>query len=203
MADIDIKELKSYVDDMRSQKSESISRESINNRLKTVLEDYTDGTTGMSEEDKKKYEQDIYAKYKTGKKLSTREMSYLARTNPELYMHARRIQLMRNVLEEKLKHCHSKQQADKLIEEAHSMVNDNDPDKQILHAAYDDVMHEFKKSGRYGQLPDKTDEDEGMVITFSYVSWETYYYEYYNEYNYEATAELTSLDASASFEEVV
>lgn len=200
---MDINELKSRVDNMKNAKAERVSKSSVNNMIKNMLEDYTDGTVGMNENEKKEFEQSIYTKYKAGKKLTSKEMSYLARTNPDMYMHARRVQLMRELLEERLKHCKSKQEVDQLMDKAHSLVNDDDPDKTVLHSAYDDVLHEFKKSGKYSKLPDKAEKDTESKVSFSYVSWEIYYSQDSIDNNYVASAELAPADSVTSFEKVV
>lgn len=202
-SNIDVVGLKSYVENIREQKSESTSTSAVNIIMKKMLEEHSEGITEMNEEQKKQFEQNIYAKYEAGKKLSTREMSYLARHNPELYVHARRVQLMRNILEERLKHCRSKREADELFDKAHLLIGDNDPDKLVLHKAYDDVEKEFRKSGKYSSLPDKPEENETYTIALSYITWEQFIELSDVDYNYSENAELSPADSASSFEQTV
>ncbi len=109
---------------------------------------------GMTEEEKETYLARIQAKLKNGKKLTPEEMRFLQAEHPDLYMQAARVQAMRDGLESRLKVCHSKQEAQTMYANALDSVSDEDPMKEYIVAAYQDVMKEFEKSEEYKDLPD-------------------------------------------------
>lgn len=77
---------------------------------------------------------------------------------PDEYQHALRIQKMAEMLENQLKHAKSKQEADGYIAAAVSGIPDDDPDKECLVAAFNEISKEFHHSSAYHRLPD-TPED--------------------------------------------
>lgn len=99
---------------------------------------------GTTDEEKEQYLSQIIAKLKSGKKLSAEEMRFLQSENPVLYQQAARVQSMRDSLETRLKHCNSKNEAAEIFSTAVSSVSDDDPMKEYVIAAYQDVMKEFK-----------------------------------------------------------
>lgn len=116
---------------------------------------------GMSEEEKEKRLRKIEQKLKNGKKLTAEEMSFIQRYYPEKYPAIKRIQVMRESLEERLEHASSKEEVQDIYALAVGMVSDKDPYKQEVLSAYQDVLQEFKKSSAYQKLPQKK-EDEKM-----------------------------------------
>ncbi len=115
---------------------------------------------GMSEEEKASYLAKIMAKLKSGKRLTAEEMRFLQAENPILYQQAARIQAMRESLETRLQHCTSKEEAEAVYASALSSVAKDDPLKEYLIAAYDDVYKEFRDSDGYQSLPQKDPEEE-------------------------------------------
>ena len=113
---------------------------------------------GRRGESKEQYEARIYAKVQMGKELTAEEMSFLARTNPVLYQKALRMQAMRKMLENQLKACKSKEEAQEVFSRAVSGISDKDPDKAMLVAALKDVFMEFTKSDAYKKLPEKKED---------------------------------------------
>lgn len=113
---------------------------------------------GMTEEEKASYFAKIMAKLKSGKKLTAEEMRFLQAENPILYQQAARIQTMRDSLETRLKHCSSKEEAATIYTDAMSSIAKDDPMKEYIVAAYDDVYQEFRKTDEYQALPE-TEED--------------------------------------------
>ena len=113
---------------------------------------------GMSEEEKKKRLRKIEQKLKNGKKLTAEEMSFIQRYYPEKYPAIKRIQVMRESLEEKLEHASSKEEVQELYMLAVGMVSDKDPYQEEILSAYQYVIKEFKKSSAYKKLPQKTEE---------------------------------------------
>ena len=71
-----------------------------------------------------------------------------------------RVQIQRQALEERIKHCHSKEEVQDVYSEAMFHISDDDPAKQMLYAAYDDVLKEFKKTSDYQELPETKEDAE-------------------------------------------
>lgn len=115
---------------------------------------------GMTEEEKQRYLAKIMAKLKSGKKLSSEEMRFLQAEDPQLYQQAARVQTMRDSLETRLANCTSKEEAETIYSSAVSIIGDDDPMKEYIIAAYDDVMKEFKKSDAYQGLPTTEEENK-------------------------------------------
>lgn len=120
--------------------------------------EYLDPTAGLSEEQKKAYEEQIMRKLRSGKKLTPEELNYLRVKNPQMYVQAARVQAMRENLKNQLENCHSKEEVEKVYGDAMSMVSKEDPMREALIAAYDDVTTEFKKTDKYQALPAKEED---------------------------------------------
>ena len=126
--------------------------------LRVAVQDYLDPTAGMTDAQRERFIKKIYAKIQSGKKLTQDELAYLRKYDPVTYMKVARIQAQREALEEQLKCCKSKEEAQELYTDAVSRIPEDDPARAELLAAYDDAYGEFKKSDDYGSLPQK-DED--------------------------------------------
>jgi len=113
---------------------------------------------GMSEEEKERRLKKIEQKLKNGKKLTAEEMSFILRYYPEKYPEIKRIQVMRESLEEKLEHASSKEEVEDIYGLAVGMVSDKDPYQEEILSAYRDVLEEFKKSSAYKKLPQKKED---------------------------------------------
>lgn len=122
------------------------------------LMDRIQGTDFDSEEERAKYQAKIEQKIKSGAKLSQKEMNYLRRYNPYMYQQMVRVQQKREALKEQLKHCKTKEEAQRVIGAAFSSISDKDPVKEAMVAAVNNVSEQFRKSDAYKKLPD-TDED--------------------------------------------
>ncbi|NLL77744.1 MAG: hypothetical protein GX235_10955 [Clostridiales bacterium] len=118
------------------------------------------GGTVKSEGEKERYAARIYAKIRSGQKLTSEELNFLARTDPVMYSKALRAQLMRKSLEERLHACRSKQEAESVYQTAVSGVSEKDPDREIIVAALADAYKEFRESDEYKRLPEKTEEED-------------------------------------------
>ena len=138
--------------------AETIGKKTDGFNIESVIMDYLDPTAGLSEEEKKAYEERIQQKLKSGKKLTSEEMNYLRVKNPQMYMQAARVQAMRENLEKQLQSCRSKEEVEKVYAGAVSMVGKEEPMKEAIIAAYDDAVKEFKKTDAYQALP-ATEED--------------------------------------------
>ena len=84
---------------------------SIGLQLKEAVDSIFDPTTGMSEEEKKKFVQKLYRKLESGKKLSADEMQYLRKNDPVTYAKAAKVQVLRESLKKQLKSATSKEKA--------------------------------------------------------------------------------------------
>ena len=96
-----------------------------------------------------------------GKKLTAQEMEFLRMNYPDEYQHALRIQKMAEMLENQLKHAKSKQEADGYIAAALNGIPDDDPDKECLVAAFNEISKEFHHSSAYHRLVKKQRKNNG------------------------------------------
>lgn len=132
--------------------------------LKQELEGLNDPFPDMTEEDHSAYQQKLAAKIKSGKKLTSQEMSYLRMRCPALYQMARRVEYKRMKLEQKLKQASSKQEVEEIYNEMVGAVSEKDPDKEAILNAYRDVYEEFKKTKEYAALPETEREAEAEKL---------------------------------------
>jgi hypothetical protein len=122
------------------------------------IEKLVDSSDGMSDKDKEKMNARIYAKLKSGKKLSSKEEQYLRSTNPQMYVQYQRIRTMSDCMENRLKHARSKEEANEIITSTISSVSDKDPYKQYMVAALNETAKDFRNSDAYTKLPNKKDD---------------------------------------------
>lgn len=127
------------------------------NIWKSIIEELTDPSSGMSEDEVKKYEAKIMAKLKSGKKLTDKEMEFLRIHSPELYRSALRVKHSKEQLEQQLKNCHSKEEVARL---PIMNVSSKDPDSEYIVAGLNETMRQFKKSSAYARLPQKTNTEQ-------------------------------------------
>lgn len=139
--------------------------ESDSFNIESIMLGYLDPTEGLSEEEKQAYEAKIMQKLRSGKKLTSEEMNYLRVKNPQLYAQAARVQAMRENLKKQLENCRSKEEVEKVYGNSVSMVSKNDPMKEAIVAAYDDVMKEFKKTDKYQALPQKEEDADEKTVS--------------------------------------
>lgn len=112
---------------------------------------------GMTDKEKEEYMSSIMRKLQSGKRLTAEEMRFLQSENPQLYQQVARVEKMRDSLEQQLKNCNSKQEVNQVYARSVSMVGDEDPMKQYIIAAYNDVKEEFQQTDEYKNLPEKTE----------------------------------------------
>lgn len=151
---------KKYRKDDAENEDESakIDTLSIGLQLKEAVDAIFDPTTGMSEEEKKKFVQKLYHKLESGKKLSADEMQYLRKNDPVTYAKAAKVQVLRESLKKQLKSATSKEKAADIYTQAMSRISEDDPARKEIMAAYDDVYKEFRKSDEYKALPNTEKE---------------------------------------------
>lgn len=131
-------------------------QQGLRNYVNQIL--YSGKSKDMSEEEKEERMRKIEQKLKNGKKLTAEEMRFVQCYYPEKYPYIKRIQVMREHLEERLKHASSKEEVQDIYALAVGMVSDKDPYKEEMLSAYQDVMQEFRKSSAYQKLPQKSEE---------------------------------------------
>ena len=149
-----------------SLQSKSVS--TADNTLLQYMQKVTQGTNNTDTEDKKQQKlQHIVNKLKHGKKLTAQEMEFLRMNYPDEYQHALRIQEMAEMLENQLKHAKSKQEANGYIAAAVSGISDDDPDKECLVAAFNEISKEFHHSSAYHRLPDTPEDVKKQMSVYS------------------------------------
>jgi hypothetical protein len=149
--------------------------EQIYDKIKESMKDIFDPLRGMSDKEKTDYEERISQKIKNGEKLSGEEMRYIQLKNPDLYAMVLRIQMQRQALENKLKNCRSKEEVKEAYEFSVSHIAKDDPAREPLQAAYNNVTKEFKKTSQYRNLPERRedgDKKEKIPVTQEYKSGE-------------------------------
>jgi len=100
----------------------------------------------------------IRAKVKRGKKLSSKEETYLKTHDPELYLQYMRIRKMTKCLENQLKNANSKEEVNDIIYQFMNSVPDKDPYKDAIINALEEVVKEFKNSDAFQKLPATSDD---------------------------------------------
>ncbi len=123
-----------------------------------LISDLVSPACGMTEEEKQAYLAKIRAKLERGEKLTAEEMRFLQAEDPVLYQQAARVMAMREALENQLKQCTSKEQAQNVYSAAVYSVSKDDPMKTCIIAAYNNVMKEYMESDEYKSLPDTEKE---------------------------------------------
>ncbi len=113
---------------------------------------------GLRGETKEAYAARVYAKARSGQKLTADEMSFLARTNPELYQKVLRAQRIRKEMESRLKSCRSKQEAQEVFSAFVGSISEKDPDRDMIIQALNQAFREFQESGEYQRLPETEEE---------------------------------------------
>lgn len=138
--------------------STALDTATIGLQLKEAVDSIFDPTTGMTEEQKKKFVEKLYRKLETGKKLTADEMQYLRMNDPVTYAKAARVQAMREAFKKQLENAKSKEEAADMYLTNMSRIGEDDPAKKELQAAYEDVYSEFRKMNAYKKLPDTRKE---------------------------------------------
>ena len=138
--------------------NESKSGQYVSNQLTHVVRRLKEQSTMANKEDDSKMMEKIQAKIKSGKRLTSKEETYLKEHNPELYQQYLRIRRMAEALEHQLEKADSKEEVNDIIFHALNGISDKDPYKAAIVAAMDEVIKDFKKSDGYKNLPDKKED---------------------------------------------
>lgn len=125
-------------------------KENMNDMIKKSLEEAYE----YSEEEKQQLSASISTKLKSGAKLTQKELAYLQKYDPMLYVKIKMLQKKREILEQKLKNCKSKKEVNDIINVEISLIQKNDPDKELKLKSILDTVKEFKKTDHYKRLPE-------------------------------------------------
>lgn len=139
------------VNGQNEQNEEELSAREL---LKRELEAMYDPMEDMTEEDHAAYQKKLMAKIQSGKKLSAQEMNYLRIHDPATYRMALRIEYKRRKLEQRLKHCQSKEEVEEVFYRTVEGIPKEDPDREALIKTYQVTYEEFKKTMQYARLPE-------------------------------------------------
>ena len=134
--------------------------QSVSNQLSDVVRGLREQATKSEKQDDSKMMEKIQAKIKSGKRLTSKEETYLKEHNPELYQQYLRIRRMAEALEHQLEKADSKEEVNDIIFHALNGISDKDPYKAAIVAAMDEVIKEFKKSDGYKHLPENEEKIE-------------------------------------------
>ena len=134
--------------------------QSVSNQLSDVVRGLREQTSKSEKQDDSKMMEKIQAKIKSGKRLTSKEETYLKEHNPELYQQYLRIRRMAEALEHQLEKADSKEEVNDIIFHALNGISDKDPYKAAIVAAMDEVIKEFKKSDGYKNLPENEEKIE-------------------------------------------
>lgn len=147
------------VDD--TQEQETLSARQL---LKKELESMYDPVKGMTEEDHASYKQKLIAKVQSGKKLTAQEMNYLRIHDPAAYRLARRLEYKRMKLEQRLKACKSKEEAEEVYNQFMEGISKEDPDREAIMNTYKETYEKYKKTMQYARLPETKREAEAKDL---------------------------------------
>ena len=105
----------------------------------------------------------IQGKLEAGKKLSSKEETYLMRTNPIMFAQYRRIQTERHSVEIRIRMAKTKQQVMAIADSAIAGIKKDDPMWEYIIAAINDAVNEFKKTDEYKKLPETDQKSAGAA----------------------------------------
>ena len=152
------------------------------------------GGSGIdSDKGKQKYLEKINARLQSGRPLTPKQIAYLQKNEPLLYLYAKIIEIKRKSVESQLRNCRSKEEAQRIQEFAMSSIGKNNPIREKLINTVNYTIEEFKKTDSYKSLPetdkqanhnkkdninklktdedkqnDESDADEGDGLTIQY-----------------------------------
>lgn len=111
-------------------------------------------------------------KVRSGEPLTARELALLKKHSPVLYALALEIQLSKQIFEEQLKNCNSKEEVEQLMNRTvlvmtakiKNSTGDLKQNQITILNVYKKICSEFKKSAEYNQLKEKDDENKHSTI---------------------------------------
>jgi hypothetical protein len=106
----------------------------------------------------------IINKFKSGKKLSSGELSYLAQKSPEMYNKVVRIMKQREMLEQRLEKAQSKEEAAEIIRQEMQAISSNGADEFEKTALLNHTMDAYSKYMAGGSSSASDDLDVSMEL---------------------------------------
>lgn len=134
------------------------SNQSISQQLINTIRKLQEEANNSNKQSDEKMEARIQAKIKSGKKLTSKEETYLKEHNPELYMQYLRIRKMAQYLEDRLKHAKSKEEVNDIIFQTFNSISDKDEYKEAIINALNEVVKDFQHSDAFQKLPATNEE---------------------------------------------
>ena len=134
------------------------SKQSISQQLTNTIRKVQEEASNSNKDNDEKLMARIQAKIKSGKKLSSKEETYLKEHNPELYMQYLRIRKIAQCLENQLKHAKSKEEVNDIIFHAFNSISDKDEYKEAIVNALNEVVKDFQHSDAFQKLPATNEE---------------------------------------------
>ena len=134
------------------------SKQSISQQIADTIRKVPEESSNSNKKNDEKLMARIQAKVKHGKKLSSKEETYLKEHNPELYMQYVRIRKMAQCLENQLNHARSKEEVNDIIFHSLNSISDKDPYKEAIINALQKVIKDFQKSDAFQKLPATEEE---------------------------------------------
>ena len=134
------------------------SKQSISQQIADTIRKVQEEASNSNIIDDEKLMARIQAKIKSGKKLSSKEETYLKKHNPELYLQYLRIRKMAQCLENQLKHAKSKEEVYDIIFHAFNSISDKDEYKEAIVNALNEVIKDFQHSDAFQKLPATNEE---------------------------------------------
>jgi len=122
-------------------------------QIKELINNGAVGSDVDREKTKREYFDKIYARLKSGRPLTPKQLAYLNKNQPLLYLYAKIIDTKRKSLESQLRTCRSKEEAQRIQEFAMSSIGKNSPIREMLINTVNYTIEEFKKTGSYKHLP--------------------------------------------------
>ncbi len=132
--------------------------QSISQQLTNTIRQVHEQSQKSDHESDEKMMTQIKAKIKRGKKLSSKEESFLKEHDQDLYMQYLRIRKMAKALEEQLEHASTKEEANDIINRFLNCVPDKDPYKDAIINAMNEVIKEFRHSDGFQKLPTNSED---------------------------------------------
>ena len=147
---------------LRDRKHEALLEKNLDKTAlyRQFIRGLTNDIADMTETERQNYEQKVFAKVKSGKRLTSEELGYLRKYNPELYKVAVRVENARKALRTQLANCKSKEEVQDVFAarvQGLQMMKD-DMTREAMAAMIDRERCAFQKSRKYVELPAKKEE---------------------------------------------
>jgi hypothetical protein len=105
----------------------------------------------------------IINKFKSGKKLTSGELAYLAEKAPDIYSKVIRVMKQREVIEQRLENVRTKEEAAKIVMEEMQSVSSGGDDEFVKTAMLNHIMDAYNKHLASAGSGGKTEESPAMM----------------------------------------